>query len=205
MSKLSIESKELSGVVLINTFFVEDARGNTVKNFEHLSYLDIGVDFIPTESLVIRSNQGTLRGLHFQRKNSQSRLITCLQGEIFVVAVNVCANSCQYGQYTTVRMSSEMKKALYVPGKYALGTLAMESSLIHCLCDGHFCAEEVSGIRWDDEDLCIKWPLDELNILPVISNKDLALPSLKEFEQWGMKKYEGNRLYCENINKRRHF
>lgn len=180
MSTASVESLGLPGVMLIHDLFFEDGRGGTIKNYDRQKFLLAGIDFIPTESLLITSHQSTLRGLHFQKRKPQSRLLTCIQGEIFVVVVNVCSDSGDYGRCLSMRMSSNTKISVYVPQGYALGTLALRSSLMHCLCDGYFCADDATGIRWDDETLCIEWPLDELDTLPVISEKDRALPSFRK-------------------------
>lgn len=179
MQRFEFEKLKLTGAILIRPFSADDARGETEKYYDYNVFLDADVAFHPTESLIIKSHPGVLRGLHYQKTNPQSRLIYCLQGEVFAVVVNYQSDSSDYGKYTSVRLSDCNRNALYVPKNMALGTLAMKSSLIACLCDGSFSSKDASGIRWNDDDLCIQWPLSELCVPMTISEKDRMLPLLE--------------------------
>lgn len=126
--------------------------------------------------------KGTLRGLHFQTPpHGQAKLVRCIRGAIFDVAVDVRAGSPTYGQWVGATLSAENGHQLYIPVGFAHGfvTLQADTEVIYKVTDIYAPAND-SGICWKDPDIGIAWPLPP-GAEPILSAKDIALMSLKEF------------------------
>ena len=122
----------------------------------------------------------TLRGLHAQRSPAaQAKLVSVINGAIFDVVVDCRDGSPTYGQHRSVELSSEDPVLLYVPRGFCHGFLTLKAStLVSYKVDNFYSREDETGVRWDDPDLGIPWPLDGSK--PVISDKDGDLPSFNE-------------------------
>ena len=121
-------------VWFIQPFHITDQRGGNMKDYSREVFLEHGIDFRVSENLYITSNQYILRGLHFQHTQWQSRLVRCLSGEIFAVAVDVRRDSPTCGRHVSRILSAENETAMFVPEGFAFGTLALEDSLFACTC-----------------------------------------------------------------------
>jgi dTDP-4-dehydrorhamnose 3,5-epimerase len=120
---------------------------------------------------------GTLRGLHFQRPPfAQAKLVRCLAGRIFDVAVDIRRGSPTFGRWVGTELSAENGRQLFVPVGYAHGFLTLEPDcMVAYKVDAFYSAECDTGIAWNDPDIAIDWPLDGV---PQMSPKDAALPPL---------------------------
>ena len=120
---------------------------------------------------------GTLRGLHFQRPpHAQAKLVRCLAGRIFDVAVDIRRGSPTFGQWVGVELSADNGKQLFIPIGYAHGFLTLEPDcMVAYKVDAFYSAECDTGIAWNDPDIGIDWPLEGA---PQLSVKDAELPSL---------------------------
>ena len=125
--------------------------------------------------------KGTLRGLHYQvPPNGQGKLVRCLQGRIFDVAVDIRKFSPTFGQWIAVELSADNGHQLFVPAGYAHGFLTLEeNSMVAYKVDAYYSAEHDRGVAWDDPTIRIDWPLDGQ---PILSAKDAALPKLSQLE-----------------------
>lgn len=125
--------------------------------------------------------KGTLRGLHFQTPPSaQSKLVRCLHGRIFDVAVDIRRSSPTFGQWVGVELSADNGRQLFVPAGYAHGFLTLEEDcMVAYKVDAYYSAQDDGGIAWDDPTIGIEWPLDGE---PVLSDKDAKLPRLAQLE-----------------------
>lgn len=124
---------------------------------------------------------GTLRGLHFQAPPySQAKLVRCIKGRIFDVVVDIRRESPTFGKWIGLELSAENRKQLFVPVGFAHGfiTLAQECEVMYKVTN-FYAPDFDSGIAWDDPDLAIDWPINEF--APVISDKDMTLPSFTDF------------------------
>jgi dTDP-4-dehydrorhamnose 3,5-epimerase len=123
---------------------------------------------------------GTLRGIHFQRPpHAQAKLIRCLRGRIFDVAVDLRPRSPTFGRWTSVELSAEAGNQLFVPAGFGHGFLTLEPDCeVAYKVDAYYAAEADAGIAWDDPDLAIPWPLH--GAAPLLSDKDRALPAFAE-------------------------
>lgn len=177
-----IKTISLSGAMAITAFQAADERGSMVKAYSRELLLEHGIDFIPIESLHITSKAGVLRGLHFQMVKPQPKLISCVYGRIWCALADIRKDSPTFGKWIYKELTGESGEELYVPGGCAFGSLALEDSLISCQCGEQFYAEYDSGIRWDDPELKIRWPLTKD---PILSDKDKKLKSFREFVRAG--------------------
>lgn len=180
------DKTEFPEVRSITPFCANDDRGGMVKDYAAELFAENGISFIPVETLYIESRRGVLRGLHFQREKPQAKLIRCLTGKVWAVVVDIRGESCSFGRWISEELSGENKRELFVPEGFAFGTLALEDSLISCKCGEKFYAECDGGIRWNDPDINVRWPLDKGAQRPIVSEKDRTLPFLKECME-GMK------------------
>jgi len=124
-----------------------------------------------------RSQKGVLRGLHFQRlPKAQGKLVRCLRGSIFDVAVDLRRSSAHFGRWVGRTLSDENRKFLYIPVGFAHGfcTLSDWADVLYSQTD-YYSPEHEGGIRWDDLDLAIDWPTKS----PLLSPKDAKYPTFK--------------------------
>lgn len=167
------EEQSISDVYKIAPFSSSDFRGSGIKDFSEEFFNKNGICFQPREILTIRSKKGVLRGIHFQRIKGQAKLIRCIVGSLWCVVVDIRKDSETFGQWISVDISGGME--IYVPGDCAVGTLALDNSIMICTCDEKYYKNFSDGIRWDDRELGVKWPLDRIGGVPVLSRNDKEL------------------------------
>ena len=132
-----------------------------------------------------KSRKGVLRGLHFQKQNSQAKLVRVIKGAVYDVAVDLRPGSPTYGKYEGVMLTEENKKMFMIPRGFAHGFLVVsdEAEFVY-KCDDVYNHEAEGGLKWDDPDVGIKWPMDGINPEDLLtSEKDGKWPSLKELSQ----------------------
>lgn len=176
---------EISGVVLVTPFYSADDRGSVIKDYSEKNFLDNGIEFVPKETLYISSQKKVLRGLHFQRIKGQAKLIRCIIGSIFGVVVDLRLESPTLGRWISYELDQKRREELFIPDGCAFGSLALEDALIVCKCGENYYKEYDDGIKWNDTDLNIRWPIKD-NL--IISPKDRKLQS---FRSYLMKAREG--------------
>ena len=158
------------------------SRGWFSETFRETWLGDIGLG-----SRFVQENQsyskktGTLRGLHFQVPPApQAKLITVLRGRILDVAIDVRRDSPTYGKYVSIELSAESGRQMYIPVGFAHGFLTLEDDVtVQYKVSDYYAPTHDSGIRWNDPDIAIPWPMADADI--IISDKDRRLPLLKEF------------------------
>jgi len=173
----------------INKTFIEDLLiiepqlFNDQRGFFYESYnknnLDINIVFVQDNES--KSNKGVLRGLHFQiPPNAQTKLVRCISGSIFDVAVDLRKNSKTYGKSFSIELSSENNKQLFIPKGFAHGFQVLsETAIVNYKVDNFYNPTSDSGIIWNDKDLSINWNHD---LKPILSVKDLTLISFKDLK-----------------------
>lgn len=169
------KKKSISGVYEITPFSSSDFRGSGVKDFSEEVFKGHDIDFQAKEILTITSKKGVLRGLHFQRVKEQAKLIRCIRGKLWCVVVDIRSGSATFKQWIEVDVNEGME--VYVPAGCAVGTLALHDSLMLCAYNEKYYGEYDDGIRWDDKDIGVKWPLEQIGGSPIISEKDKRLGS----------------------------
>jgi len=126
------------------------------------------------------SKKGVLRGLHFQKKHPQGKLVRVLSGTVYDVAVDLRKSSSTYGKYYGVILSAENKKMFYVPEGFAHGFLVLsESAEFTYKCTDFYHPEDEGGIIWNDPDIGIEWPISS-DMSVILSEKDKKLPTLSQ-------------------------
>ncbi len=169
------KEKSISGVYEIMPFSSSDFRGSGVKEYSEEVFKEHDIHFQPKEILTIRSKKGVLRGLHFQRVKEQAKLIRCISGKLWCAVVDIRSESATFKRWIEVDVNEG--KEVYVPAGCAVGTLALQDSLMLCTYNEKYYGEYDDGIRWDDKDIGVKWPLEQIEGSPIISEKDKKLGS----------------------------
>ncbi len=182
MAGFSFEELELDGAYLINYFHSSDNRGSFTKYFEKDIYADSKIEFKVNETFASVSDKNVIRGLHFQLHNPQAKLVCALKGRVWDVIVDLRLDSRTYKKWIGIELSKDNLRALYVPRGFAHGFVSLEDETILLYqCDGFYDKENDTGIRFDDPDIGIRWPV---NIEKSIhSPRDLCLMSLKTYEE----------------------
>ena len=160
-----------------------DARGWFSETFHEQRLRDLGIACRFVQDNQSRSRSaGTLRGLHFQlAPHAQAKLIMVLRGRILDVAIDVRRGSPTYGRYVSVEISAECGRQVYIPVGFAHGFLTLtDDVLVMYKVSDYYVPALDSGVRWDDPDIAIPWPIDASDL--VISEKDRRLPHLSEFK-----------------------
>ena len=173
---------KISGVVIIQPKVFEDQRGFFMESYQKQVFVEAGIDYEFVQDNHSSSQGSTLRGLHYQIIQPQGKLVRVIIGEIFDVAVDLRKNSPSFGSWIGAYLSAENKHSLWIPPGFAHGFFALShrADVIYKTTD-YYNQEGERGIRWDDPDLAIDWPIPE-GTEPIISNKDLNAPLFKDAE-----------------------
>lgn len=183
MIDFQFQPTSLRGLTLITPLYAPDHRGSLTKAFEKSIFAAHGIDLSPSEELHSYSKKGVIRGLHFQRGQSQDKLVRALCGAVYDVAVDLRENSETFGNWEGFHLSAEDRRMLYIPKGFAHGFLALEEgSVLHYLCGGRYAPESEDGIIWSDPDLQITWPL-EPGQTPVLSCRDQQFQTFAQFQR----------------------
>lgn len=177
---MNIINTKLPGVLIIEPQVFGDQRGYFMEAWQQQRYRDAGIkeDFV--QSNVSKSEQGVLRGLHFQNPNPQGKLVYVLEGEVFDVAVDIRRGSPTYGQHESVVLSADNHRQFYVPEGFAHGFCVLSESATFCyLCTNYYDAKADGSILWNDPALNIDWPISS----PKLSEKDGKALKLNDFDQ----------------------
>ena len=171
-----IETK-LQGVLIIEPEFYCDSRGFFKETFQAQRYREAGIEYDFIQDNISRSQKGVLRGLHFQVTKPQGKLVSCTQGAVFDVAVDVAPLSATFGQYVGIELTEDNHRQFWVPPGYAHGFCVLtDTADFQYKCTDYYDPFDEGGLIWNDSDVAIEWPIDQ----PLISNKDSRLPTLKE-------------------------
>lgn len=166
-------------VRLITTRRFVDPRGWFTESWSESRFAAAGIaaHFCQDNHSLSRT-QGTLRGVHFQRApHAQAKLVRCIRGRVFDVAVDLRRASPTYGKWVAAELTAQVGEQLFVPAGFGHGFLTLEPDCeIAYKVDTPYSAASDAGIVWDDPALAVAWPL--AGIAPVLSEKDQALPIL---------------------------
>ncbi|MEN3039645.1 MAG: dTDP-4-dehydrorhamnose 3,5-epimerase [Candidatus Kryptonium sp.] len=170
---------EIPDLYLVIPRVFGDNRGFFMETYKKSDFLEVGIrcDFFQDNHSF--SKREVLRGLHYQlHPKAQGKLVRCLRGKIWDVAVDIRKGSPTYGKWVAVELSSENKYALWIPPGFAHGFVALEDAEVLYKTTEEYCPELDRGIIWNDPDLNISWPIAK----PIISEKDSKLPLFREAE-----------------------
>lgn len=178
----------LTGPLIIEPDVFEDHRGFFCETYHQKRYASFGIKSNFVQDNVSYSTKHTLRGLHFQLKHPQAKLVQVLQGEVFDVAVDIRVGSPQFGQWVGVTLSASNKRQFFVPEGFAHGfCVVSDHALFHYKCSDFYEPDDDHGVLWCDSDLGINWPVKD----PVVSKKDTVLGLLKSIPEASLPVYGG--------------
>ncbi len=186
MGKFTFIETGIKDLYVIEPTVFGDSRGYFMETYNdefrpYVKHLDGSpADFVQDNQS--KSKRGVLRGLHFQKKNPQGKLVRCLEGEVFDAAVDLRANSSTFGKWYGVVLSGENKKQFYVPEGFAHGFAVLsETAVFAYKCTRLYDPSDEGGLRWNDPDVGVDWQIpDETEIL--LSDKDKLNPFLSELD-----------------------
>ena len=169
----------LDGVVIVETAFVEDARGFFMESYHRDNYVQHGLDAPMVQDNHSRSARGVLRGLHYQDMTAPMvKFVRCTAGALLDVAVDLRVGSPTFGRSVMVELTPENKRQFWVPAGFAHGFLALEDGTeIQYKCSNYYTPSSEGAIAWNDPDLALDWPIAE----PTLSPRDSAAMSLQEY------------------------
>ena len=174
---MNIMTTSIEGVLIIEPEVFEDSRGFFMETYNRSRYFKCGINTVFVQDNLSYSVQGAVRGLHYQIRNSQAKLVQVITGEIFDVAVDIRQDSPTFGKWTGFHLSDRNRHQLFIPQGFAHGFCVL-SEIAHFLykCSDFFAPDQERGILWSDPDIGIDWPVEH----PIISEKDKQYPCLAE-------------------------
>jgi len=187
MANFNFNKTKIDGVYIIEPKVFGDNRGYFMETYNKEQFDEAGLNMTFVQDNESKSNKGVLRGLHFQKKHSQGKLVRVTKGEVFDVAVDLRTGSPTYGHWEGVVLNDENKKQFYIPEGFAHGFLVLsDEAVFNYKCTDLYSPEYDGGVMWNDPDINIEWPLDVIeNIL--LSEKDKVHPNLKDLD---LREYE---------------
>ncbi len=177
--KIEIESEHLNGlVVLRHPDVFEDERGFFVEVYRADQFRELGLPTSFVQDNHSRSQKGVLRGLHFQWEPPMGKLMRVTRGSAFLVAVDIRKGSPSLGQWFGMEVSAQNKRQIWAPAGFARGFCVLSDyAEVQYKCTGIYNSKAESGIRWNDPDIGIQWPVAD----PVLSEKDRHAQTLKQW------------------------
>jgi len=169
----------IQGLVEIQPKIFNDARGCFFECWSRREYEEAGINLPFVQDNQSCSVKGVLRGLHFQKKHPQGKLIRAVEGEVFDVAVDLREGFASCGKWHGVVLSGKNQNQLYIPPGFAHGYLVMsEKAVVAYKCTDFYYPGDEGGVVWNDSDIGIDWP--DLGMEYILSDKDKVLPRFNE-------------------------
>ena len=181
MGKFTFTPTDIAGMMVVEPTLFGDARGYFMETYNYNEFAAAGLDMTFVQDNQSKSKRGVLRGLHFQTKNSQGKLVRVIRGEVFDVGVDLREGSATFGQWYGLLLSEENHKQLYIPEGFAHGFLVTseEAEFVY-KCTRFYDPSGEGGLLWNDKDIGIDWPVTEdMDIL--LSDKDKIQPTFQEY------------------------
>lgn len=168
----------IPGVILVTSKPLPDNRGFFVELYKRSDFERAGIREHFVQDNFSRSSKGTLRGLHFQKHpKAQGKLVWCLRGAIYDVAVDLRLASPTYGKWVAAELSERNGAMLYLPPAFAHGFQVLSDSAdVLYKCTEEYSPAHDRGVLWNDPELGVTWPLAD----PLLSQKDRGLPLLRD-------------------------
>jgi len=179
------EKLEIPDVILVKPKIFRDNRGFFLETYKKSDFERNGINVEFIQYNHSGSVKGVLRGLHYQKHpKAQGKLVRCVKGAIFDVAVDIRKNSPTFRKWVGVYLSEENNYMLWIPEGFAHGFLVLSdfAEVMYKVSGAEYSPEHDAGIRWDDPDIGINWPLDKVEQI-ILSEKDKNLPYMKELTE----------------------
>ncbi len=169
---------EIPGLLLFEPKCFGDTRGWFLETYNRERYAQAGLDTDFVQDNMSYSQKGVLRGLHYQKPNTQGKLVYAIEGEVWDVVVDLRVGSPTFGRWQGVRLSKENRKQFYVPPGFAHGFRVLsEAAQFFYKCTDFYNPQAEHSLLWNDPDLAIDWQTDEA---PLLKDKDAHAPRLRD-------------------------
>lgn len=173
---MKIKSTPLNDCYIIEPTIFEDDRGYFFEKYNEEKFEELtGLNGHFVQDNISKSSYGVLRGLHFQKgEHAQAKLVSCLQGKVYDVAVDLRENSSTFGQWFGIELTDQNKLQLYIPRGFGHGFSVLSDVAVFAYkCDNFYNKESEGGLLWNDEYLNIDWQLPLADV--ILSEKDTIL------------------------------
>jgi dTDP-4-dehydrorhamnose 3,5-epimerase len=174
---MQIEETKIPGVLVVTPKVFGDERGFFLETYHKEVFQQAGIEPEFVQDNHSKSIRGVVRGLHYQKKFPQGKLIRVIQGEVLDVIVDIRRGSPTFTKWISILLSAENKKQVWIPGGLAHGFAVLSETAEFCYkVTDYYHPEDEGGIRWNDPQLKIDWQVQN----PLLSEKDRQLPLLAE-------------------------
>lgn len=174
---MKVLKTSLPGVFILEPRVFEDKRGFFMETYHQNRYGQIGLDCPFVQDNLSHSLRGILRGLHYQLKHPQAKLVQVIKGTVFDVTVDIRHGSPSFGQWTGVYISDENRHQIFIPEGFAHGFCVLsETADVVYKCTDFYAPDDEEGILWSDPGLRIDWTIAD----PLLSDKDSQYPCLSD-------------------------
>lgn len=180
MGKITVTPCEIKGLYVIEPTVFKDDRGYFVETYNQNDFKEAGLDMVFVQDNQSMSTKGVLRGLHFQKQFPQGKLVRCIRGRVWDVAVDLRQDSETYGKWFGVELSAENHKMFYISEGFAHGfvVLSDEAEFAYKVTDFYHPGDE-GGLAWNDPEINVAWPIEDGMEL-ILSEKDKNWKGLSE-------------------------
>lgn len=190
MSKFKKVETGIRDLYVIEPTVFGDNRGFFMETYSKKDFNDIGLTMDFVQDNHSKSKKGVLRGLHFQIKHTQGKLVRVTKGSVYDVAIDLRKNSETFGKWYGVELTEENKKMFYIPEGFAHGFLTLEDETeFQYKCTDYYAPEYDSGVLWNDKDINIEWNLEKYGLNEetiLLSEKDKNQQTLLQFIESGV-------------------
>lgn len=185
MSKFKKIETGIDGLYIIEPTVFGDNRGFFLETYNKRDFEEIGINEDFVQDNHSKSKKGVLRGLHFQRKHSQGKLVRVTKGSVYDVAVDIRKESKTFGKWYGIILNSENKRMFFIPEGFAHGFLTLEDETeFQYKCTDFYASEYEDGIIWDDKVIGVEWELEKYGLSRetiILSEKDKRNQTFEEF------------------------
>jgi dTDP-4-dehydrorhamnose 3,5-epimerase len=174
---MQVKQVPLNGILLIEPVVYADSRGFFLETYEQTRYRALGILETFVQDNHSRSAKNVLRGLHFTKRKPQAQILTVMSGHIFDVVVDIRKDSLTFGQWFAAELSDTGLRQIYMSHGFAHGFCVLSAYAdLHYKVSQRYDPHDEGGIRWDDPEVGIHWPVER----PIISDRDRNHPLLKD-------------------------
>jgi len=183
MINWNFEKLDMEGAYVITPFFADDVRGSFLKDYSKEIFEANGIFHDLAEVFYTTSHKGVIRAIHFQRVKHQAKIVRCISGKVYDVIIDLRKDSPTFMKWRGFYLTGDNNVELLVPEGFGHGYLVIENSIVSYKCNEKFYKEYDSGIRYDDPNMGIIWPFEEIGgkdkVIEV--DKDKQLPTFESF------------------------
>lgn len=177
------KNTEIEGLIEVTPFNADDVRGCFTKDYSKEIFENNGIKHDLQEVFYTTSYKGVIRALHFQREKQQPKLVRCIYGHVYDVVVDLRKDSPSFKKWLAFDLVGTQHNEILVPAGCAHGYLVLEDSIVSYKCAEKFYGEFDDGIKWDDPEIAVEWPLDKIGGVEkmILADKDKNLQTFQHF------------------------